>query len=218
MKKLKSKKGFTIAELTIAMMLVAGIAMILMPTLVADNEKQVFATSLNKIYTQLQQTNQAIGLLKAQGKIQPGISAINMYKEAISLSMKTVANKKEQYLEGYYPKLPAYSKMDFSTEKNTNSDDIIILKNGVFIYFDAENNLIVDVNGRKQPNTTGQDIFYFTITESLDGSTQITPKGDDASCPSKKENKDFCSSQPSSCDGCAFRILQGDGNGKIDYF
>ena len=94
-----SKKGFTVTELIVAMILVAGIAMILMPTLVADNEKQVYATALKKMYAQLQQTNQAIGLLQAQGKLPQGGTTITTFKKAVEETMNLVPEtKKSQYL------------------------------------------------------------------------------------------------------------------------
>lgn len=203
MKKLKLKTGFTIAELTIATLLIAGIAMILMPSLVADNERQVYATSLKKIYTDLQQTNQAIGLLTAKGEIQSGLSAISTFKTALSKTKKMVnISTYNGYLRGYNPQIDP--EVSFSSA--IPNEDIFILKNGMFFFFDNDDNFIVDINGKKQPNITGKDIFYFRIDDN-----SIAPL-EDADCPASKSG---CAN-PADCKGCAKRILEETG--RIDYF
>ena len=167
MKKLKSKLGFTIAELVIATMLIAGIAMLMLPSLQADNERQVFATSLKKTMTELQQIAQGVGMLEARGKISLAEGNIVTLKKTFPEIMKEAPKKAYQsYLKDYKPQL--VNTVDF-TKATTY---IFIAKSGKFFYFDEEtnattggitNNLIVDVNGKKQPNRTGKDIYYFTV-------------------------------------------------------
>lgn len=211
MKKLKLRTGFTIAELTIATLLIAGIAMIMMPSLRADNERQVYATSLKKIYTDLQQTNQAIGLLIAKGEMQSGLNAISAFKIALLKTKKMVnTSTYNGYLRGYKPQIdPAVS---FSSAKP--NEDIFILKNGMFLFFDKDNNFVIDINGKKQPNMTGKDIFYFTIeaNSNLQGENFITINPLNSNCP---KGKSSCTT-PVNCKGCAKRILEETG--RIDYF
>ena len=69
---INKKKGFTIAEIVISLMLIAGIAMVLTPVIFSDTENQVLYTSLNKTYTLLQQVHQAEAMFEARGKIIGG--------------------------------------------------------------------------------------------------------------------------------------------------
>ena len=236
-----SKKGFTITELVVAMMLVAGIAMILMPSLVSNNEKQVYATALKKLYAQLQQTNQAVGMLQARGRIPQGAITITTYKNAVEQTTNLIApidandtdtiknqknQKKNSYLSGYSGVIPASCTLPTSdTMKEDNCTSALILKNGMFLFFDSvkidgvnRGLIIADINGKKPPNTPGKDIFYFSIKDNA-----IVPLN--AGCATKVSGKDYCSQKDATtgifkndCTGCAYRILEGDGNGKIDYF
>ena len=217
MKKLKSKLGFTIAELVIAIVLVAGIAMILMPSLVADNERQVFATSLKKIYTDLQQTNQAVGLLMARGQITSGTSAIETLKKAAIKSMKLTAPKTYAgYLKGYDidGATPATEFKYYEDDETRNN--ILILKNGVFLQF-TDDYLLIDVNGRKQPNETGRDVYYLSVNQNAeDNSLIIAPfdYNDTYKCPEK--NKKLGCADAKECKGCAKRVLEETG--RIDWY
>ena len=158
MKKLKRKLGFTIAELVIATMLVAGIAMLMLPSLKSDNERQVFGTSLKKTMTELQQITQAVGMLEARGKVSLAEGDVVTLKKTFPEIMKEATKKTyKSYLKSYKPQL--VNTVDF-TDASTY---IFIAKSGKFFYFDKDNNLIVDVNGKKQPNRTGKDIYYFSV-------------------------------------------------------
>ena len=66
-----NKKGFTIAELVVALLLISCIAMILMPIVFNDSKKQVLMTALNKNYNTLLEIHQTIPMLQARGKIPP---------------------------------------------------------------------------------------------------------------------------------------------------
>lgn len=208
MKNLKAKSGFTIAELLVAMMLIAGIAMIMMPTLMSDNERQIFATTLKKVYSQLQQTNQAIALLQTRGVISPVTTSASLSEAFFQTTKLASPSKATDLLEGYA----------IVPDKNGISPSIPALsavgKNGIFYFFDnATGIVVVDVNGRKAPNTIGRDIFYF-YNDAVNGT--VEPYNVD--CPTKKEAKGYCSDNPEQCKGCAYRILVGAGNGKIDYY
>jgi len=228
---MKSKKGFTIAELTLAMLLVAGIAMILMPSLVADNERQVFSTALQKTYAELQQTNQSVGLLTARGRIVPGQSAIATLQAAIPQTMKAIpANKQLDSLRGYRPNT---SPELVNTNGLVAGISLTVLKNGIFIFLDTDGNhlvdadgnpildrngeqvvehtgnLIIDINGKKQPNLVGKDIFYFTVTKDETEGNAYLIEPFDGECAVEWES-------PERQKGCAKRII--DNNGRIDYY
>jgi len=90
------------------------------------------------------------------------------------------------------------------------ANNIFILKNGMYLLFDADKNIIVDVNGKKQPNTVGKDIYYFKIKEESSLA---------------KDNVSFVLNASGDCDdnwgtpaaqiGCAAKLLE---KGKIDWY
>jgi len=167
--KSKNLNGFTIAELVIAMIIIAGIAMILMPTLLASHEKQVFVTALQKTYTQLQDINQATDMLIARGSISA--TTTNPQKTFIDTvyeTQKTVdfEKKDKNYFKEYNSKLVK----SVSYEK----DNTAVLKSGIIIMNDG-NNIVVDVNGLKRPNVVGKDIYYFQITKETNGDVTFEP-------------------------------------------
>ncbi len=262
MKTFEKKLGFTIAELTIAMMLVAAIAMIMMPTLMQNYEKQVFVTSLKKTYTMLEQTNQAVSLLKAQGRIQAGLSPKDSFKAALNATTKlaTPANA-ARYLEEYDIKGVNYfgtgneqakllarqgclaqgtdsACLTYVNSMCNGAADVdackadaklmcgncAVLKSGTFIFYEAPNTIIVDVNGRKNPNTVGKDVYYFSINDAsiyVDNGTTYEMDSNlmevvpfvGGSCPTSKGTS--CSASPDACKGCAKNVLSTN---KIDYY
>jgi len=245
MKKLKRKLGFTIAELVIATMLVAGIAMLMLPSLKSDNERQVFGTSLKKTMTELQQITQAVGMLEARGKVSLAEGDVVTLKKTFPEIMKEATKKTyKSYLKDYKPQLVGYDKDNplvfVYNQAEISDNNIFISKSGKFFYFDEitdattgeiTNNLIVDVNGKKQPNKTGKDIYYFSVGKTsmsvaesgtvasaiAYGNETLTiepwiPEGCQAECVSAAEDcincikKDNCKdkySKPVDWQGCA---------------
>lgn len=191
------KKAFTIAELVIAMMVVAAIGMILMPTLMADNEKQVLKVSLEKSYATLRQSAQAASLLAAQGKIVPGTASTAVFMSSIAQTQKLMRETKQDiYLANYEPVLIA--------ERGVTT----VLKNSIIIMVDtsAPPYIVVDVNGTKQPNKVGRDIYYFTTDLADNGELIFNPVEYDT--VNNNCNKD---GTPDNNIGCADFILNYNG-------
>ena len=219
MKKLKRKLGFTIAELVIATMLVAGIAMIMLPILQSNNERQIFTASLRKTITELQQINQAIGLLQARGEIGIEVDIIEVIPKVMKLQKQKGTNSyKYTFVSGYtHPNdMPPRQFVDngnlSSSAGGTNDITWYVLKNGVyfFIYGDpGEQTILVDINGKKQPNRVGKDLYYFEFKfdDKVDRYT-VEPYNAVDSC------QPGCPSS-SKCSACAYWFFQ---NEKITWF
>ena len=217
-----NKKGFTIAELVVALLLISCIAMILMPIVFNDSKKQVLMTALNKNYNTLLEIHQTIPMLQARGKIPPGSINTTTFMQAVVLTQKTIGtasngnalannNKFSQYIAGYANKttpsgLLTYDQFALNNINITNNtDNTIILKNGVFISVIPVNNggvntnyIMVDINGSKTPNTTGEDIFFFEINNAT-GNSVFQPVNDD-NC---QRGQAFATSA-----GCARRYIE----------
>ena len=176
---MNKKKGFTIVELVIALMLIAAISMILTPVLFNNTDNQILLTSLNKNYTMLQEIHQAIPMLQARGRIpqnnninnQTFMTAVALTQKAIGLNSDGTSednNKFKHALNGYTttPAKIINNYTDFNLPDNP-ARTTIILKNGVFIsqcQINGNNYIMIDTNGIKSPNKTGRDIFFFSVT------------------------------------------------------
>ena len=82
-----------------------------------------------------------------------------------------------------------------------------LLKDGTFIFYNQDNRIDIDINGKKGPNTMGKDIFQFTVSNR-----GFVPRGGggtdyfrhDLSCKNAKSNGV----------GCARWVLE---RGNMDY-
>lgn len=184
MKNFGIKRAFTIAELTVATLVIAGIAMILMPSLVSNNQNQILMTALNKTNTDLQQVYRSMAMLEAQGRLRIDRSDMaGTFLNAINLTEKTVPQAK--FNEYRYTSVPANTGIGGYTDWRAGGNTII-LKNTMYISRVNANTIVVDVNGRKLPNKTGEDIYFFffnTITAGVNrGEIFFGGNCTDASC------------------------------------
>ena len=194
MKKLDS---FTIAEIVVAMTVLGGIALILMPSLVNNTQQQITDTTLNKTYSTLQQNARSIGLLVSRGQIA-ATTPEGTFFDALQATAKIVDRSKDvAYFENYTTDVTGNNLFSSQAKVlDASSVDTVVLKNGVFVSnktVDGTGYIVVDTNGLRAPNKVGEDIFFFTVNKSeWDGTYSVRPaqgtckKQDDATC---KENK-----------------------------
>lgn len=147
------KRAFTIAELVVAMIIIGTIAIILMPILVTDNEKQVLKASLEKSYSNLKQVSQAVPLFIARGKISSTSTNSDKFFAALRQSQKLM-RKQDEYLANY------------ELELGTNIIETVVLRNGVIVMLQESDRIVVDVNGIKRPNLLGRDIYFFELDDN----------------------------------------------------
>ena len=183
------KKGFTVAEIVIAILVLGGIAMLLMPVLLKDTQAQVNATALNKTYSMFQQTARSIGFLASQGKIVVGgnnaDSDIATFFEALQYVTKTKkissSDKDQQlkkYLNGYTPEFATESAGHDAILFFADTSNTVVLKNGVlvtYVLIDPVYYIIVDTNGIRSPNKVDSDIFFFEVVKNDSGVYSVHP-------------------------------------------
>ena len=128
--------------------------------------------------TDLNQTYNAIYVLESRGRL--GIDYNDMagtMMEAIRLSQKVITQqgKFDQYIYDNYPNFaadaPNYrmygTKFMFTPEggdEEERNGDTIILRNTMFVTKIDNSTIAIDINGRKKPNQTGRDIFFYHFT------------------------------------------------------
>ena len=155
------REGFTIAEIVIAMVVLAGIAMILMPVLFNNAQNQITDTALNKTYSTFQQTARSVGLLVSQGKIVASADDADTFFQALQQTSRVVERSKNvTYFENYT------TDIDENDVLTANTANTVVLKNGVFVShktIDGHPYIVVDTNGLRTPNKVGKDIFFFEV-------------------------------------------------------
>lgn len=217
------------------MVLVAGIAMIMLPSIVADNEKSVLATSYKKIYTELNLVQRAVPTMRAKGEIdETNNGSAGFLQQAIEKKMKVVPHARAARMLPFRPPAIEFSaqaaniaRIARNNEGRTyyvNDARTIILKNGMIIGIgntQADGTGIdyvaVDINGKKGPNFIGKDIFYFTFDEDttapgslVESLRPLNSTKDGACCPASKSDT-TCADWI----GCGDRILN---DGMITYY
>ncbi len=168
----KSNKGFTLAEVLIALVIIGIIAAITVPVIMQNHKKVEYASKLKKFYSTM---NNALRLAETE----QGMSA---YEWDLSGTEKESFSKYFQnYISCKWGTLLAtgdngaygYDQIiDPETDDKSSGDklDTCFLNDGTFfsMYKDTgglDNGIvfIFDLNGLKKPNSSGRDQFYFGI-------------------------------------------------------
>ena len=208
----KKFRAFTIAEIVIAMVVLSSIAMILMPVLIKDTNKQTTDTALEKTYSLLQQTARSVGLLTTRGKLSYNSVAVYTLFEALEATTKAkkgTDRKSEGYFDDYTTDLP----VNFVA----NGDNTLILGNGVFVMYMNELSpgigpyIVLVVNGKRTPNKVGKDIFFFSAEydKYINNNIAVYPALQPSRCDDE-EICDLCNMQSTDIKdrvGCARKIL-----------
>ena len=152
------KKGFTLAEVLITLVIIGVIAALTLPNLITKHEKEQTVIKLRKAYNILQNATKL-------SVIENGSTS----EWDLSLNEKDFA---EKYYAPYL-KLSTKSKEEWVTYKTVKADKqhitkyfYLVLADGMLLTIRKWNEsimLIIDINGEKGPNKTGRDLFSFTI-------------------------------------------------------
>lgn len=175
----KIKQGFTLAEVLITLGIIGIVAGITLPALINKYKKQETVTLLKKAYTVISQA-----IINSEVDNGPMIYWFNNYSVTEGNSEmfgKDALDYIVPYMNGtiikyaYYSYLDAYGKqvLNLSGAESNGapaSRYYAVTADGMYISANHVNHSnitpfwVVDVNGRKGPNTYGKDVFYFMIT------------------------------------------------------
>ena len=219
------KNGFTLAEVLITLVIIGVIAAMTIPTLMNNTNNQELVSKLKKTYsTMAQATNRIIA---EEGNPRGDIggwatspeAVYNMYKKHLSLSKDCGQGSDcfEKMTSGsnFYKKLNGNSYYSASFTSNNNfykvitSDGAQILfaynypacANTSFNSYNVCSEIWLDINGEKNPNQWGKDLFIFVLKE--DG---LHPAGCDG-------NSSDCNKNGSGY-SCACKVIR---EGAINY-
>jgi len=173
------KKGFTLAETLITLVIIGVIAAITVPNLIIKHQKEQTVTRLKKTYSSLNQS-----LVKNQLKYGSYESWDDMFKSSRHTSaelydlidkyfvptMVTMENTKNfeecwqgtKTIDGITSYLSGELSACFRTADGTSIGLFTACGNGLCVPIFA-----IDTNGPKKPNRLGRDVFMFTFERGI---------------------------------------------------
>ena len=212
------RAAFTLAEVLITLGIIAVVAAMTMPTLIANHQKQVAVTRLKKAYTSFSQA-----LIQSE--------SVNGFAENwINQDMPLNEQTNTEYFNTYWKPFLKIAKVcttqDYKCGYKSNgpwkyhngnpwvyshvmpmyrssfylADGTFVVlnfgtvdKDGNYIVSNTQN-LYIDINGPKNPNTLGKDVFKFYI--DLD-KHRILPHGDH--CKDRETLEEECADTGNYC-------------------
>lgn len=171
-------KGFTLAEILITLAIIGVIAALTIPSVVKNYKKQETITKLKKAYSII---NQAFNNSQAQngmyqtwdGGMDIGATA---YFDKYWRPYLKVAKVCKNYSDCGYKSLAPWKHANgvdtgTSVVATTYRTTFLTPDGMLFVIFtmggngDVNNSVYIDLNGSKEPNMSGKDLFYLTRTD-----------------------------------------------------
>lgn len=190
MKKVKSRKAFTLAEVLITLGVIGIVAAMTLPAVVGKYQKKATVTKLQKTISIL---NQAYRLSISEvgyhdNAFELGIDEYftKYWKPYIKVSKECSRNDNVYKECGYTKMAPFLWANKSNSDRNlsqgggdrtvfyTNDGILYILHSGLHGNLVASNEIIIDINGGQGPNRWGRDVFTLQRTRDL-----IVPLGYD---------------------------------------
>ncbi len=168
------KKGFTLAEVLITLGILGVIVAITLPIMVSNYKKKQTVTVLKSTYSILSQVVLRSVLENGDSKYWNTKLSSKAYYETYLKKYLVFINSEVNNTN--ISKLVTYKALngrfvDDSMKEEITSSYFGVLANGAFVFVSAESNatptIMVDVNGLKNPNKIGIDLFHFIIKDNL---------------------------------------------------
>lgn len=237
---MERKNGFTLAEVLITLAIIGVVAAMTIPTLLQNQAKQQYVTSLKKSYTQFNQALQQ--LTNNYGCVQDlnctGVyitdSDVTTFGDAITQYFKIAKNCKTTNPGCFVTDIKFNIDGSGSTQSldDTNKYRFITVDGISFSLEDLEGyncvngeaakgdnfsqicgQVFVDVNGPKRaPNTFGRDIFIFYITNGR--GAMLFPRGGQGDAYAGSW-KDYSTSTINQCDNATGKMQGNSCAGRI---
>ncbi|MBO7673109.1 prepilin-type N-terminal cleavage/methylation domain-containing protein [bacterium] len=161
-----SKRGFTMAEILIAMAIIGIVAALTLPSLSEAYKKRVLTTQLQKAYAELSQA----GTMVIANEMTQDFRQSNAIKDLEFVGKYlAVAKRGKDFASSYNdvwdtdrtPFKNIYTEL-MEVPAGENTDNYYrcgVTKSGAAVCIDKRGIGILDINGKKAPNTLGRDAF-----------------------------------------------------------
>lgn len=171
------KFGFTLAEVLITLGIIGVVAAMTLPTLFGNIQKRQTVSRLQKVYAELKQ---AVKISSDENGDPSGWDYTLTNEEFIKRYFAPYLKISVVNVDHTYTDLQGRSRGYYHSDNPT-----FITMSGAFVMFyhepqpyQAQNHLLVDINGKTPPNRMGKDVFAFTfLDENLVTYTQYTSQG-----------------------------------------
>ncbi len=202
----KYKFGFTLSEILITLVIIGVISAVTLPVLFVNYQEKALRTALLKNFSVLKQVLMRYKISNGVPLIPSDVSGRGELYSKIKPYFNFLENTSSGNLIKTKINYKNYNGNKFDINANNGfywilDDGTIILNDGTIIYLEnsgsgGSSSIIIsaDVNGYKEPNTLGKDLFMFQIME--DG--ELLPMGakgtkytDENTYCSKTSNNDF---------------------------
>lgn len=180
-----SRKAFTLAEVLITLGIVGVVAAMVIPALVENSQDSEYKQSLKKAYSVLSQAYELIMAYNG-GSFKNAIAGFStsddlkdLFKSELSYKTDCSSAAPVNTCFFDYTKVKALNGALISSTWGLNSGPGLVLSDGMMMIFRLDSNtcsgtaptpyttecgwITVDVNGLKQPNTWGKDIYIFFV-------------------------------------------------------
>lgn len=169
------KKGFTLAEVLITLGIIGIVAAMTLPALIQKQQEKVIVSQLKEFYSIFQQALMSARNDNGDYYSENDRNAFYNYIKPYLKIQKDCGTEKGCFPDVIIKTLNGADWVNLDTYGNYNK---LILSNGALLQiyngpnWADEAEIRVDVNGFKNPNMLGRDIFYFSITNN-----KIIPNG-----------------------------------------
>ncbi len=176
----KRKFGFTLAEVLITLGIIGVVAVLTVPNLVSNYQKKVYVAQLQKAYNQI---SNAVSLLMVDEEVH-NLNDTYLYCEDSQQNLECI-QRCGLFLKKYF-KVSKDCGVDYESReclsavyKKLNKEDAELSYNEIYGYVVSLNSgatiamlpftyyvpsiFLIDVNGKKAPNTYGRDVFQITV-------------------------------------------------------
>ncbi len=185
------KEGFTLAEVLITLAIIGVVAALTIPSVVRNYQKQQTVTRLKKAYSTISNTtNLAIAEygpvktwdMKTANEGSSGQGSIYFAQRYLIPYLKVSKDCKNQTTGDCQFKYSTYNKRETASADSQWAR--FYLNDGsavaVYSYIGYEDlqkyaHVFIDINGQKEPNIKGRDIFVFLYIVRYDTQTNWTP-------------------------------------------
>ena len=184
----RTRRGFTLAEVLITLGIIGIVAALTLPSVINKAQDRQFRAMFKKQYSAVAQAIQMV-YAKYDISLTPksnGWEKMPQYVCAIGKELKSIGSGVK--CEGLadddtIDSMPKNTKVHWHNndewfDKNGNPQRMngagvdgyglltFLLPDGAMINFNCTNEVFIDVNGYKKPNTVGRDIFYFLLKDN----------------------------------------------------
>ena len=172
-----SKKGFTLAEVLITLVIVGVVAALTIPTLVNNTKKNEYVAGLKKANSVLSQAVYKIGMSKGYPvgdySFFNDVDFAEEFSKTVNIAKK--CNSFDECFLGPYKYLSG-SNANIGTQKSVITSDgqmynfVITSSDHVYGLSEEDANnvkwrIFADINGQKGPNQFGYDTFFFYLVD-----------------------------------------------------